>query len=204
MMVMSSSCFTLRINRMLFFVSTILLAMALARPTGLTPAQERTLLENGNAKLSVAYARACLKLAEAELDEAEEQNRRSKKSVTDYDLKRLQLHVRFAQQNFSIAEQGGDYGQSIVGYIKMQSHLAELDLKTSEELHQKYASPATEVQLERIRRYAEVCRLRLELIRDPVSALEIVDHLHWETHRLSEEMLLLNRRVERLEETAMR
>jgi hypothetical protein len=59
MMVMSSSCFTLRINRMLFFVSTILLAIALARPTGLTPAQEGTLSENGNAdKLSVAYARA--------------------------------------------------------------------------------------------------------------------------------------------------
>jgi len=202
---MSSSYFTLRINRVLFFASTVLLTAALAWHTGRTPAQEDTLPETGNAdKLSVAYVRACLKLAEAELEEAEEQNRRSKKSVTDYDLKRLQLHVRFAQQNLSIAEQGADYGQLIVGHIEMQSHLAELDLKTSEELHQKNTSPVTGMQLERIRRYAEVCRLRLQLIRDPVSALEIVDHLHWETHRLSEEMLLLNRRVERLEETAMR
>ena len=198
-------CCTLRFRSLLLFSSAFALIMFFTWSVGVAPAQEATPSEKADSgELSVEYARACLKLAEIELAEAVEQNRRSKNSVADYDLERLRLHVRFAQQNLSYAEQGADHSQSIIGHIEMQSRLAELNLRTAEDLRQVGTSPITDLQLERLRSYSDVCRLRLELIRDPVSALKIVDHLHWETHRLSEEVLLLNRRVERLEETVMR
>ena len=169
----------LRVNGILFFAATIVLVAFLGWPNGTTPAQEDSKKENSDAcDLPVAYARACLRLAEAR-----EQNRRSKNSVTDYDLERLQLRVRFAQQNHSYAQQGADYSLAIVGQVEMQIELAELDLKAAEEMRRNHPSAIRDLQLERLRSYAEVCRLRLELIRNPVSTWKIVDHLHWETHR---------------------
>ncbi|TWU17456.1 hypothetical protein [Bythopirellula polymerisocia] len=154
--------------------------------------------------LSVAYARACLRLANAELAEAREQNRLVNKSVADYDIKRMLLQVRFAEQNLSHSEQGADFSQSILGHVTLQSQLANHDLKAAEELRNKNENLITDAQLERLRSYAEVCRLRTELTSDPVSTLTLVDHLHWETHRLSEEVLQLDRRIARLEETTNR
>ncbi|QEG35967.1 hypothetical protein [Bythopirellula goksoeyrii] len=154
--------------------------------------------------LSVAYARACLRLAKAELAEAREQNRMVKKSVTDYDITRLIMQVRLAEQNLSHAEQGSDFSQSIKGHVELQSQLADYDLKAAEELRNKNERLITDAQIERLRSYAEVCRLRMKLTCDPVSALALVDHLHWETHRLSEEVLQLNRRIARLEESTNR
>ena len=144
---MSQLCRTLRVNGLLFFASTVVLIVFLACFNGVMQAQEDALDENDAAKLSVAYARACLKLAEVELAEAGEQNSRSKNSVSNFDVERLQLHVRFAQQNLSYAEQGADYSQSIIGHIEMQSRLAELDLKTAGELRQKHLSPITDCSL---------------------------------------------------------
>ncbi|QEG34761.1 hypothetical protein [Bythopirellula goksoeyrii] len=150
--------------------------------------------------LSVAYARACLRLAKAEVAEAREQNRLVSKSVTDYDISRLLLQVRFAELNLSHAEHGADYSQSILQHIALQSELANFDLKIAESLRSKNENLITDVELERLRSYAEVCRLRMKMTSDPVSTLSLVDHLHWETHRLYEEILQLDRRIARLEE----
>lgn len=170
-----------------------------------TPAPQNSLSNNNPTdNLSVAYARASLRLAKAELAETREQNQRVKNSVTEYDFKRLLLQVRFAEQNLSYAEHGADYSQSIVQHIALQSQLADFDLETAESLRSKDESLITDVQLERLRSYAEACRLRMKMTSDPVSTLSLVDHLHWETHRLSEEILQLNRRIARLEELANR
>ena len=167
-----------------------------------TPAREQQAMAEESDSLSVDYSRACLRLAQAELAEALEQNRRFANSVTDYDLARLRLHVRSAQQNVSYAEQGADHSQTIIGHVELQAELAQLDLEAARRLRKKHQDSVSDAQLERLRVYAQVCELRAQLVRNPVSALTLMDHLHWETHRLSEELLLLNRRVERLEETA--
>ena len=147
----------------------------------------------------IAFADACLKLAESELAEASDLNRRVKNSVSEFDVQRLRLHVDLAKKNLSDAERGVDYSQSITGYMELRAQLAELDLKTAQDLQRDHPSSVTDAQLEKLRRYAEVCRLRVAMSDDPISALSIIDHLHWETHRLSEEVFQLNRRLERLE-----
>ena len=155
-------------------------------------------------ELAVEYARAALRLAEAELSEAVQQNAQRPRSVSQYDLERRRLHVQLAEQNLSDAQQGADCGQQIVGYMELQLHLAELDLKSEERLRNKHPELVSDTKLERLRSYTELCRLRLKLHGTQISPLQLVDHLHWETHRLAEEMLLLNRRVENLEEVALR
>lgn len=192
-----------RLTRRVLIGLTVLSICLVTRPNGLAPANETPPPGTGTAeKLSVDYARACLRLAEAELDEAREQNTRVENSVTAYDLKRLQLHVRSAKQNVSFAEQGADASHSILGHIELQARLSEWDLKSAETLRETKGDAISDAQLERLRSYAEVCRLRMELVRNHVGTLQLFDHLHWETHRLNEEMLLLHRRVERLEATA--
>jgi hypothetical protein len=191
-----------RLTRGVLIGLTVLFICLVARPNGLAPANETPPPVTGTADtLSVDYARACLRLAEAELAEAREQNIRVENSVTAYDLKRLQLHVRSAKQNVSFAEQDADASHSVLGHIELQARLSEWDLKSAETLRKQKGDAISETQLERLRSYAVVCRLRMELARNHVGTLQLFDHLHWETHRLNEEMLLLNRRVERLEAT---
>ena len=190
--------------RLLLFFAAVLIIMANCW-SGTVPAKEndRSPGESGD-RLSVEYARACLKLAEADLAEARQQNQRVKNSVAEYDIERLELHRQFAEQRFSLARQGADYSESIRKYIDLQARLADFDLKTAKELRERQLAPITDAQLERLAAYAEVCRLRSELSQSPASPLELVEHLHWETHRLSEEILLLNRRIEQLEESTRR
>lgn len=202
---MPSSFRTLRFSWQPLIASTIVLTGLTAAHHRVAPAQQDAPSEpSGADQLWVAYARACLELAEVELAEAREQNRVSKQSVTDYDVQRLQLHVRSAQQNLYSAERGVDAGQALTRQIEMQARLAELDFKNAEKLHREHPPAITDLRLERLRLYSEVCRSRLALIQGAGDALNAVDHLHWETHRLSEEVLLLNRRVEQLEETVLR
>ena len=117
-------------------------------------------------------------------------------------MQRLRAHLRSAEQNVSFAEQGADTSLSILGHIELQSQLADLELRMTEELHKQNDTLLAAARLERLRAYAEVLRLRVDLARAPDSTLRLLDHLHWETHRLSEEILLLNRRIERLEVTS--
>lgn len=153
----------------------------------------------GRDEQRVAFAAACLKLARAELAEAEDLNQRVAKSVSEFEVERLRRCVALAQNNYSYAQQGVDYSQSIAEYVQARAELAELDLKLAEELKAQHPDDISELELEKLRRYAEVCRLRVALSAEPVSTMSIIDHLHWETHRLSEEILQLNRRLERLE-----
>ncbi len=155
-------------------------------------------------KAWIEYTEACLKLAEADLAETENQNRQFKRSASEYDLQRLRLHRNLLQNTLSIVRQSGDYGDVIARYAEMHAKLAELDVKLAEESRQKDPASIPDTQYERIRRNAEVYRLQVALIRDPASASSMIDHLHWEAHRLTAEVMLLNRRVERLEEFAQR
>jgi hypothetical protein len=152
----------------------------------------------------VAYAEAALKLAEADVAEAEGQNRRVEDSVSEYDLERLRLHMRFAQETLSFIRQGGDYGELTARYADLYARLANLDVVTAEAARLIDPAAVSDDQYERMRRNAEVCRLQVALARYPDGGLFVVDHLHWETHRLTAEVMRLNRRLERLEEVALR
>lgn len=148
------------------------------------------------------YARACLRLARAEMAAATEQDRRAPGTISPYDLQRLTWHVRFAEQNLSYAHQGADESQVLAGYLELRARLAELDLRAAETLHDANPSTITPAQLERARSYAEVCRTRLAMAQDPLSPSQQLEHVHWVVQRLSEEVVLLNERVEALEQTA--
>lgn len=155
-------------------------------------------------ELSVEIARAALRLAEAELFEAVQQNKQFPNSVSEYDLARRGLHVQFARQSLSDAEKGLDQSQQLIGYMKLRSRLADFDVDSTEELRSEHPELVSDARIEKMRSYAELCRLRLEIHSEPINQLQLLDHLHWETHRLSEEILLLNRRIDNLEEVSIR
>ena len=197
-----------QIRRSLFSVLIALLALAamiaVNAGQGVATQEEKSLQDYPYHELAVQYARAALQLAEAELSEALELNHRRPNSVSAYDLERRRLHVLFSKQNLRDAEQGADHSQMIIGYMKLQFRLAELDLESAEKLHSMHPEILSETAIAKLRSYKELCRLRLKIHNEQNDALKLVDHLHWETHRLSEEILLLNRRVESLEEVAVR
>lgn len=109
----------------------------------------------------VAYAEASLKLAEADVAEAESQNRRVEDSVSEYDLERLRLHRRFAQETLSFVRQGGDYGELTARYADLYARLANLDVVTAEAARLIDPAAVSDDQYERMRRNAEVCRLQV-------------------------------------------
>lgn len=155
-------------------------------------------------KAWIDYVEACQKLADADLAVAESESRRVQGSVSEYDLQRLQLRKNLLQKATSLVRQSADFGEIMSLYAEEQSQLANLDLKSAEEARRKNPGSVSDAQLERIRCNAEVCRLRMALAREPVGALSIIDHLHWETHSMMAEIMRLNRRVARLEEIALR
>ena len=114
------------------------------------------------------------------------------------------MHAELARQRLALAERGFDFGELIKLHIEMQARLAEHDLESARQLRETTGDRVTDLQLERLASYAELCRLRVSLSQSQSGRLDLIEHLHWETHRLNEEVLLLNRRVERLEETALR
>ena len=64
-------------NRIVMLGSTMLLIGLMAGQKSNTPAQEESLpVDDSSGRISVAYARACHRLAKAELAEAQEENRR--------------------------------------------------------------------------------------------------------------------------------
>jgi multidrug resistance efflux pump len=147
-----------------------------------------------------AYAEANLRLAEADLAEAERQNRAVKDSVSKFDVERLRLHCDFAKETVEFLRNGGDYGELLGRYAELHHRMAKFDLAMAEAVRRESPGSASNARLERMRRHAEVYRLQAELAQDPAAAVSIIDHLHWETHRLAAELMQLNRRVERLEE----
>lgn len=147
-----------------------------------------------------AYAEANLRLAEADLAEAESQNLAVKNSVSKSDVERLRLHCDFAKETLEFLQNGGDYGELIGRYAELHHRVAKIDLAMAEAVRRESPDSISNARSERMRRSAEVYRLQAELARDPAAALSIIDHLHWETHRLASEIMQLNRRVERLEE----
>lgn len=194
----AASCVRNKRRRIALCAGVMLLAMVAAAKT-IAEDSEPSANVAGRVEQRVAFAAACLKLAEAELAEAEDLNRRVENAVSEFEVERLKKCVALAQNNYSYAQQGVDYSQSIAEYVQARADLAELDLKMAEEVKAKHPDHISDAELAKLRCYAEVCRLRVALSDEPVSTMSIIDHLHWETHRLSEEVLQLNRRLERLE-----
>jgi len=194
----TSQCLGVDRRRIAVCAGTMLLVLCAAAKMVAEEEQSSASVVERN-ELRVAFAAASLRLAAAELAEAEDLNRRVENAVAAFEVERLKKCVALAQNNYSYAQQGVDYSQSIAEYVQARAELAELDLKMAEEIRAKHPDHISDAELEKLRCYAEVCRLRVALSDEPVSTMSIVDHLHWETHRLGEEVLQLNRRLERLE-----
>lgn len=198
------------IRRQKIGTGTLMLAMPLMGLCGwLFLAQQQVPAEEAEALakpdvLYVEYARACQRLAEADLAEAVGRNSRTAGAVNALDLQRLQLQVQYAEQLVSAAEHGSDATESIVAQIELQSKLAQLDLQSAQQLHQRQPELMNAAQLAQLQAYAEVCRLRLQLADEPHNNWQLLDqHLHWETHRLSEEVQLLRRQVDQLQSVVL-
>lgn len=184
-------------------VASLLLVLGFAAPRLLSQPQAAS-SDDAAVDLWIDYWEACLKLAEADLKLAEATNQRVKGVVTKYDLQRLELQREFFVRARSEVNQGRDFGNVAAGYAELNARLAALDVQSATAARRDQPSAISDAQYERAVRHAEVCRLQAALVRDPDRAVTLVDHLHGETHRLSAEVMQLERRISQLEEIVLR
>lgn len=91
----------------------------------------------------------------------------------------IQLHLKYAQEMASAA--AGDYQRAFKAKAAFDGAYSDL-------------------QIRELRLKAEVAQLRLAIWSNPgINLLSLLDHMHWQIERVSEEVLDLQKRVEKLE-----
>ena len=168
--------------------SGILLALAGAEETD-KPTSVRT-----------QYHDVLVQIAEVELQIANEANRKTPGVYVAQTMARLKTNVDVAQKlRERAAMDYGDMPEAHVLYAEARAQLAEKDYLTAVEVSKRNPNSIPELRLEKIRLNAELAKLRVEMWKHPGNVSSLVDHMQWEIDQLSQEILQLHKRLERLE-----
>ena len=150
--------------------------------------------------VQVQYHDVLVQIAEVDLQIANESNRKSPGSFPGQTIQRLQTNVDVARKLHERATLGyGDMPEAHVLYAEARAQLSENNYRSAIKARELDPNSVSELKLEKIRLAAELARLRLEMWKHPDSLSSLVDHMQWEIDQLSQEILELHRRIERLE-----
>ena len=150
--------------------------------------------------VQVQYHDVLVQIAEVDLQIANESNRKSPGSFPGQTIQRLQTNVDVARKLRERATLGyGDMPEAHVLFAEARAQLSEHNYRSAIKARELDPNSVGELKLEKIRLAAELARLRLEMWKHPESLSSLVDHMQWEIDQLSQEILELHRRVERLE-----
>ncbi|MGE5192216.1 MAG: hypothetical protein ACM3U2_06895 [Deltaproteobacteria bacterium] len=149
--------------------------------------------------VAVRYARASQELAKIELKKLEEQNKRVPRAIPAIIVERAKINVKVAEAQVEQA-----IGPSAAGtvnvhirYAEERVRVAELEFEKSQEARRRNPDAISELEIERLGLVAETARLRLAMWRDPVYLPSLLDQMQWELDRVSEEIVELNKRLEK-------
>lgn len=184
-----------RIGLIVFGTLSLLLLASQGRPQS---SAEIASAEHENVRQR--HAAACLELAELQLKKRLEANQRMPGLFPDKELHRYQVNVEVAKRHFAAVQLAEDAVDVHLQHASEQAKLAESDL--SQALATNQAEPGTysDYEISELRLKAEIANLRLIIWSHPkTNVLSVVDHLHWQLERVSEELIELQRRVDRLE-----
>lgn len=153
------------------------------------------------ATLARSFGEANLELAEVELEIRLTANERAPGAFTQRQIDRSRMKVEMTKEQLRLATivPKGDATQLHLRHAELEAGLAagiyERALKANKDRPGVY----NELQIKRLRLKAEVTQLRLAIWLNPgTNTLSILDHMHWQIERMSEELVELQDRVDKL------
>jgi hypothetical protein len=147
----------------------------------------------------VRYAQSYLDLTKHELKVAEQ----IKQSISAHSLEQKRSDVKVAEEQLRVVS--SPVGETETTPIRLR--FAEEDAKHARNDYMKAVAAQkgnkaafTDSQVETFRLKAEVAKHRLNVMSNPAHMMSLLDHMHWEINRLSEDLLALQSQVEELKE----
>jgi hypothetical protein len=183
-----------------FFAALTVVGVLLAQ-TAIEERETGTHTENSNAQ--IRYAQAVLDLANVELLLTEHLNLKLHSRVDTFDIARKRDSVLVAQEFLKVAKQRlseGDAADINLRYAQEKALRARKQYEQVLQHGQNAADSIAHLQLERLRLRADVAELRALLWSRPENAVSFLERLHWRMDRLSEEVVVLQLRVDELEQ----
>lgn len=149
--------------------------------------------------LRIRHAQACLELAESRLEHRLDINNRRPGFYTEKELRRYRQDVAVAKRHLATIR-SGDAVQVHLQHARELADVAKVDYQDALEVSAEKPGAMTKHQMNELRLKAEIAELRLAIWSHPeANVLSLMDHLHWQLERLSEEVLELQRRLDKVE-----
>jgi len=150
-------------------------------------------------RLRVRYAEASVELAQIEVQLRQEANRRTPNTYTPSQLEHCEANVQLAKEQLRLAQQPASADADFVSVYLLQAENRARNARQTytDALESNRLDPAySALKLRRLELEAERSQLRLAMWQDPSNTL--LEHIHWELDRVSEELLALEQKVDRL------
>lgn len=167
------------------------------------PGQTQTESEagpDGQDKIRERHAALCLELAEIQLEKRLELNRRMPDLFTEEELRRYRMNVNVAKRHLVAVHRDGDALEIHLQHAREQADVAQAKYRDAMKAVEKMPNVYSKYEMAEFRLQAEIAKLRMEIFEHPENnVLSMMDHVHWQLERVSEEVLELQRRIDKLE-----
>jgi len=150
--------------------------------------------------IRVRYARAYLKLANADLGIALDMNKRIGGTYPENTAQRLRNHVEMAKKKLQYELDGGKIKAHDIhlGELEGARKLAVMNLAKAIAVNNRLAGTVSELEVQRLRLVAEVARLAIARGRDPAAVSSPFAHLQWQLDQMRSELMRLQIRTDKL------
>lgn len=155
------------------------------------------------ASIEQRLAETKLKLAEIELRQATDWNRRLPRTIPESTVDWLRRNVELAKEQVDIARQGEPHWHSLhIRQMEAALRTAESKLDRAEATNRAAPRSGGELNLERLRLKVELARLNLAKAKDPANIESPEAHLQWQVDQLRDEVDRMKDQMERLSITS--
>ena len=190
---MNSGCFQILV------VCTLCCAMWVAIRTEFTQASKQLAAEAPD-QIRVRHAEACLELAELQWQSRLAQNRRVPNTFHEKELRRYEMNVAVARERLAAAKTKGDVIGIQLEHAKQKAEVATADYEEAKAVRQSTPDMYSDQEMDELRLKAEIAQTRYAIWNhSKANLVSLMDHMHWQLEQVSEEVLEIQRRVEKLE-----
>lgn len=151
--------------------------------------------------LTRRYAETYLELAEVQLEKRLNANKKVPGVYSKREIDRSRMNVAVAkEQLLLVTAPEGDAILLHAKHAQEQAIVTDADYQRALKANAVFAGTYSELLIKELRLEAEVAELRVAIWSNPkTNVLSLLDHMHWQLERVSEEVLDLQKRVNKLE-----
>lgn len=156
--------------------------------------------EQSAEELRIRHAEARLELAKVQLKMLQQNNKESPGAISQAEIERAEMNIAVAREQLKLAKTpSADATQLHLKRAEQQAKFAKDQYENAQKAKASFAESFSDLKLEEYRLKAEVAQLRLEMWKHPqTNMLSLLDHMHWQLERVSEELVALQKRVDQL------